>query len=34
MATGKTLLSIKEIQKGDFVSNFRPITCDLWCGSY
>ena len=27
MVTGKTLLCIKEIQKGNLVSNFRPITC-------
>ena len=27
MITGKTLLRIKEIQKGIFVSNFRPVTC-------
>ena len=27
MVTGKTLLCIKEIQKGNFVSIFRPITC-------
>ena len=27
MVTGKTLLCIKEIQKGDLVSNFIPITC-------
>ena len=27
MVTGKTLLCIKEIQKGKLVSNFRPITC-------
>ena len=26
MVTGKTLLCIKEIQKGNLVSNFRPIT--------
>ena len=27
MVTGKTLLCIKEIQKRNLVSNFRPITC-------
>ena len=27
MVTGKTLLCVKEIEKGDLVSNFRPITC-------
>ena len=27
MVTGKSLLCIKEIQKGTLVSNFRPITC-------
>ena len=27
MVTGKTLLCIKEIEKGNLVSNFRPITC-------
>ena len=27
MVTGKTLLCVKEIEKGDTVSNFRPITC-------
>ena len=27
MVTGKTLLCIKVIIKGNFVSNFRPITC-------
>ena len=27
MVTGKTLLCIKEIQKGNLVSHFRPITC-------
>ena len=27
MVTGKTLLCIKEIQKGNLVLNFRPITC-------
>ena len=27
MVTGKTLLCIKEIPKGNLVSNFRPITC-------
>ena len=27
MVTGKTLLCIKEIQKGNLMSNFRPITC-------
>ena len=27
MVTGKTLLCMKEIQKGNLVSNFRPITC-------
>ena len=26
MITGKTLLCIKEIQKGNLVSNFKPIT--------
>ena len=29
MVTGKTLLCIKEIQKGNLVLNFRPITCLL-----
>ena len=27
MVTGKTLLYIKEIKKGNLVSNFRPVTC-------
>ena len=27
MVTGKTLFCIKEIQKGNLVSNFRPSTC-------
>ena len=27
MVTGKTLLCIKVIIKGNLVSNFRPITC-------
>ena len=27
MITGKTLLCVKEIEKGNTVSNFRPITC-------
>ena len=27
MVTGKTLLCVKEIEKGNIVSNFRPITC-------
>ena len=27
MVTGKALLCIKEIQKGNMVSNFRAITC-------
>ena len=27
MVTGKTLLCVKEIEKGNVVSNFRPITC-------
>ena len=27
MVTGKTLLCVKEIEKGNTVSNFRPITC-------
>ena len=27
MVTRKTLLCIKEIQKGNLVSNFIPITC-------
>ena len=27
MVTGKTLLCIKEIEKGNLVSNFGPITC-------
>ena len=27
MVTGKTILCMKEIQKGNLVSNFRPITC-------
>ena len=27
MVTGKTLFCIKEIQKGNLVSNFRPTTC-------
>ena len=27
MVTGKTLLCVKKIQKGNFVSNFRPVTC-------
>ena len=27
MVTGKTLLCIKEIQKGNLVSHFIPITC-------
>ena len=27
MVTGKTLFCIKEIQKGNLVSNFSPITC-------
>ena len=29
MVTGKTLLCIKEIQKGNFASIFRPVTCLL-----
>ena len=27
MVTGKTLFFMKKIQKGNLVSNFRPITC-------
>ena len=27
MVTGKTLLCVKEIQKRNLLSNFRPITC-------
>ena len=27
MVTGKTLLCVKEIEKGNIMSNFRPITC-------
>ena len=27
MVIGKTLLCIKEIQKGNLVSDFRPVTC-------
>ena len=27
MVTGKTLLCTKEIQKGNLVSSFRPVTC-------
>ena len=27
MTTGKTLLCVKEVEKGNLVSNFRPITC-------
>ena len=27
MVTGKTLLCVKELEKGNAVANFRPITC-------
>ena len=27
MVTGKTLLCVKELEKGSAVANFRPITC-------
>ena len=27
MATGKTLFCVKEIEEGNLVSNFKPITC-------
>ena len=27
MVTGKTLLCVKELEKGNGVANFRPITC-------
>ena len=27
MVTGKTLLCVKEVDKGNVVTNFRPITC-------
>ena len=30
MVTGKTLLCIKGIQKGNLVSNFRPVTYLTW----
>ena len=27
MVTGKTLLCVKELEKGNAVANFKPITC-------